>query len=125
MGSFSSFSVWRLPKASSTEDFGILIYTFGNCVCISFFYIYAHFSETSVGVLSRLRNSASLSPDPIFSRSFLLPETIAGQCYFPHQIKQLALFPIRSRELVGARVKRFNAALSEAVFLLLLCSLQL
>lgn len=41
----------------SIPDFRTLIYTFGKCVCLSFFLIYAHFSKTSVpcnlGIQSR------------------------------------------------------------------------
>lgn len=68
------------------------------------FWIFAHFSE--ICVLCDL--STRPRRNPIFFRSFGLPETVAGQCYFSRQIKQWALFPITTREHVGASLKRLT-----------------
>lgn len=71
--------------------------------------------------VSFAKNSASLGPDPIWKRSIGLPRDDCGSLLFLTQIKQLDLFPITTGESVGASVKRFNAARSEAVVLRLLC----
>lgn len=81
-GSFSSFTIWGLPKASTTEYFRILIYAFWELrlrlLLLDLCTFFQNFNRSPL----QLRNSASLGSGSNFKQEFWASRDDCGSVLF-------------------------------------------